>query len=117
VQLFERIQRGAPERRSFRDRRASPRAAVGIALETEDGGTRFMAQTYDLSTFGLSVRGGPTPRKGRVLAVRLFLPDDPTSPLAVRAVVLGPFDGKGGVRMKFVEPPLEAVRRIHRLVA
>jgi hypothetical protein len=117
ARLFERIQRGEQERRSFRERRATPRVAVGITIETEHQGTRVMAQTYDLSTFGLSVRGGQTPAKGRIVAVRLFLPDDPMTPLELRAEVLGPFDDEGGVRMKFVRPPIEAVKRIHRLVS
>lgn len=116
-QLFERIQKGEKERRSFRERRATPRVAVGVTIETEDQGTRVMAQTYDLSTFGLSVRGGQTPAKGRVVALRLFLPDDPKAPLELRAEVLGPFDDEGGVRMKFVRPPIDAVKRIHRLVS
>lgn len=116
-QLFERIQKGEKERRSFRERRATPRVAVGIAIETEDQGTRVMSQTYDLSTFGLSVKGGHTPVKGRIVALRLFLPDEPNAPLELRAEVLGPFDAEGGVRMKFVNPPIEAVKRIHRLVS
>lgn len=117
LRLFDRIRQGESERRSFRERRATPRVAVGIAIETEDRGTRVMAQTYDLSTFGLSVRGGQTPPRGQVLGLRLFLPDDPLEPLQLRAVVLGSFDAEGGVRMKFVDPPIEAVKRIHRLVS
>ncbi|MEW5737545.1 MAG: PilZ domain-containing protein [Myxococcota bacterium] len=116
-QLFERIQRGEKERRTFRERRASPRVAVGITLETEDAGTRVMAQTYDLSTFGLSIRSGQTPAKGRVVSLRLFLPDDLDAPLNLKAEVLGPFDAEGGVRMRFVKPDIEAVKRIHRLVS
>jgi hypothetical protein len=116
-QLFERIQKGEKERRSFRERRATPRVAVGITLETEEAGTRVMAQTYDLSTFGLSIRSGYTPPKGKVMSLRLFLPDDLAAPLQLKAEVLGPFDEEGGVRMRFVKPDLEAVRRIHRLVS
>lgn len=116
-QLFERIQKGEKERRSFRERRATPRVAVGITLETEDQGARVMAQTFDLSTFGLSVRTGHTPAKGRVMTVKLYLPDDPTNPLVLRAEVLGAFDADGGVRMRFVKPDLDAVRRIHRLIS
>jgi hypothetical protein len=116
-QLFERIQKGEKERRSFRERRATPRVAVGITIETEDAGTRVMAQTYDLSTFGLSVRAGQTPPKGHIVHLRLFLPDDVKSPLELKAEVLGSFDEDGGVRMRFVKPDIEAVRRIHRLVS
>ncbi|GMU61914.1 MAG: PilZ domain-containing protein [Myxococcales bacterium] len=116
-QLFERIQKGEKERRSFRDRRATPRVAVGITLETEDAGTRVMAQTYDLSTFGLSIRAGQTPARGKVVSLRLFLPDDLDAPLQLKAEVLGPFDEDGGVRMRFVKPDIDAVRRIHRLVS
>lgn len=116
-QLFERIQKGEKERRSFRERRATPRVAVGITIETEDAGTRVMAQTYDLSTFGLSVRHGQTPVKGRIVSLKLFLPDDLKAPLELKAEVLGPFDEEGGVRMKFLKPPIDAVKRIHRLVS
>jgi len=116
-QLFERIRQGEKERRSFRERRATPRVAVGITLETEDSGTRVMAQTYDLSTFGLSIRAGQTPPKGRIVKLRLFLPDDLKAPLELTAEVLGPFDAEGGVRMKFLKPNIDAVKRIHRLVS
>ena len=34
----------------------------------------------------------------------------------IKAEVLGPFGESGGVRMKFINPPVEAVRRIHRLL-
>jgi hypothetical protein len=51
------------------------------------------------------------------MSLRLFLPDDLAAPLQLKAEVLGPFDEEGGVRMRFVKPDLEAVRRIHRLVS
>jgi hypothetical protein len=116
-QLFARIQKGGPERRSFRERRATRRVAVSFELEARAVGVEVLAQrTHDLSTFGLSIREGSPLEKGTALALRLLLPDDPATPLALHGVVVGPFDEQGGVRVKFVDPPLEAVRRIHRLV-
>jgi hypothetical protein len=115
-QLFERIQKGGPERRSFRERRATRRVAVGFELEARTGAEVLAQRTYDLSTFGLSIREGTPLEKGTALALRLFLPDDPATPLALNGVVVGPFDEQGGVRVKFVDLPLAAVRRIHRLV-
>jgi hypothetical protein len=72
--------------------------------------------THDLSTFGLSIRGGGTPKKGTRLALKLFLPDDLTAPLVLAGEVLGPLDDEGGVRVRFIKPDLEAMRRIHKLV-
>ena len=43
-------------------------------------------------------------------------PDKPDEPVELEAQVLGSFDERGGLRLKFVAPPLPAVRRIHRLV-
>jgi len=117
VKLMARIQNGAPERRAFRDRRATPRVAVTIDIEADDAeGERVMMRTHDLSTFGVGVSSGPTPRKGSKILIRLFLPDDPTTPLELKVLVLGPFGEQGGARMKFIDPPVEAVRRIHRLL-
>lgn len=116
ARLFERIRQGAEERRSFRDRRATPRVTVGLALEARAGDEAMRLVTNDLSTFGLSIRGGPTPKKGARLTLKLFLPDEPTEPLLLEGVVLGPLDEEGGVRLKFIDPPLEAMRRIHKLV-
>lgn len=116
VKLFDRIKQGEEERRSFRDRRATPRVTVGLALEAAAGGETMRLVTNDLSTFGLSISGGPTPKKGTRLTLKLFLPDEPAVPLELAAVVLGPLSREGGVRMRFIKPDLEAVRRIHKLV-
>jgi hypothetical protein len=116
VKLFDRIKQGESERRSFRDRRATPRVNVGLTLETGEGDEALRLVTHDLSTFGLSISGGATPKKGTKLSLRLFLPDEPTDPLVLEAEVLGPLGEDGGVRVKFIKPDLEAVRRIHRLV-
>lgn len=114
--LFARIRTGDGERRSFRERRATPRVNVGLALEARDGDRTVRLVTHDLSTFGLSISGGRTPKKGTKLRLKLFLPDEPTDPLLLDAEVLGPLDATGGVRMKFLEPDLGVMRRIHRLV-
>ncbi|MBL8910409.1 MAG: PilZ domain-containing protein [Archangium sp.] len=116
VKLFDRIKQGESERRSFRDRRATPRVNVGLTLETGEGDEAMRLVTHDLSTFGLSISGGATPKKGTKLELRLFLPDEPTNPLVLQAEVLGPLGKDGGVRVKFIKPDLDAVRRIHRLV-
>lgn len=118
VKLFDRIKHGEQERRSFKDRRATPRVNVGLALEADSGsGDETMRLvTHDLSTFGLSISGGPTPKKGTRLTLKLFLPDEPTNPLVLDAEVLGPLGQDGGVRVRFIKPDIEAMRRIHRLV-
>ena len=116
VKLFDRIKQGESERRNFRDRRATPRVNVGFALEAGAGEETMRLITNDLSTFGLSISGGPTPKKGSKLTLKLFLPDEPTTPLVLDAEVLGPLGREGGVRMRFIKPDLEAVRRIHKLV-
>lgn len=116
VRLFERIQKGEKERRSFRERRATPRVAVALDVETDEAGTRVMQTTHDLSTFGVAVHGGTTPTVGTRIRVKIFLPDDPKKPLDLEAEVLGSFDEQGGTRMRFVKPPVEDVRRIHRFL-
>lgn len=116
VRLFERIQKGEKERRSFRERRASPRVAVALEVETDTGEAKVMQTTHDLSTFGIAVHGGHTPPLGARLRVKIFLPDDPTAPLDLEAEVLGAFDEHGGARMRFLQPAVEDVRRIHRFL-
>lgn len=114
--LLERIQKGEEERRSFRDRRGTPRVTVAVNVHTDDGDKQLVMTTHDLSTFGLSLKGGPTPKKGTRLKLKLFLPDAPTEPLNLKGLVLGPLDDKGGARLKFLSPPVEALRRIHRFL-
>ncbi|MDP3154611.1 MAG: PilZ domain-containing protein [Archangium sp.] len=116
VKLFDRIKQGESERRNFRDRRATPRVNVGLALEAGSGEETMRLITNDLSTFGLSISGGKTPKKGTRLTLKLFLPDEPATPLVLEAEVLGPLGREDGVRMRFLKPDLEAVRRIHKLV-
>ena len=116
VKLFDRIKQGESERRNFRDRRATPRVNVGLALEAGAGEETLRLITNDLSTFGLSISGGKTPKRGTKLTLKLFLPDEPARPLVLKAEVLGPLGREDGVRMKFLKPDLEAVRRIHKLV-
>ncbi len=116
VKLFDRIKQGESERRKFRERRATPRVNVGLALEAGAGEETMRLITNDLSTFGLSISGGKTPKKGTKLTLKLFLPDEPTTPLVLEAEVLGPLGREDGVRMRFLKPDLEAVRRIHKLV-
>ena len=115
VKLFERIQKGEKERRSFRERRATPRVSVEFAVKTNDGGEQLVRTTHDLSTFGMALKGGTTPAAGTRLDIQLFLPDDP-APLELKAEVLGAFGPDGGARLKFISPPIEAVRRIHRFL-
>jgi hypothetical protein len=112
--LFSRIQQGARERRTFRERRAGGRVEVELECEEREGQARLVRLTHDLSTFGMSMRLGHTPQVGTVLALRLYLPDEPSAPLPLQATVLGPFDAEGGLRLRFVSPTAEAARRIHR---
>ncbi len=116
AKVVERVRKGQPERRSFRDRRATPRLKAAVALETRAGSTSRRFVTHDLSTFGLSIAAGPTPKKGAKLSLKLYLPDKPDEPVELEAQVLGAFNDQGGLRLKFLTPPLPAVRRIHRLV-
>jgi len=114
--MYARLSAGQPERRSFRERRATPRMPVELECEENHGGSRFVRLTTDLSTFGLSTRHGPTPPRGTKLTIRLFLPDEPKTPLTLDAHVLGAYDLRGGMRLKFRKPSIEAVRRIHRFL-
>ena len=116
--LFTRLSKGAQERRAFRERRATPRVSVELECEerTNDS-SRYVRMTYDLSTFGMSTRQGHTPKKGTRLTLSLFLPDEPLAPLKLDAEVLGPYDGAGGMRMRFKNPSVEAVKRIHRYLS
>lgn len=117
VALFERIRTKAPERRSFRERRATPRKAVTLEWEEQSGDARLVRLTNDLSTFGLSTKDGPAHPKGTRLRVRLFLPDEPMAPLVLTATVVGDWRNDRGVRLRFEKPPVEAARRIHKYLA
>ncbi len=114
--LYSRLSKGSAERRAPRDRRASVRVTVELECEERDGDSVLVRLTNDLSTFGVSMREGPTPKTGSRLGLTLFLPGAP-DPIVLEAEVLGPWDTKGGTRLKFVRPTLEAVRRIHRFLA
>jgi hypothetical protein len=50
------------------------------------------------------------------LFLKLFLPDEPMAPLKLEAEVLGSYDTRGGMRLRFHRPSLDAVRRIHRFL-
>ena len=73
--------------------------------------------TSDLSTFGMSTRQGHTPKNGTRLTLSLFLPDEPLAPLKLEAEVLGPYDNAGGMRLKFKNPSVESIKRIHRYLS
>jgi hypothetical protein len=62
----------------------------------------------------MSTRQGHTPAAGSRLSLSLFLPDEPLAPLKLDAEVLGPYDDNGGMRLRFRQPSLEAIRRIHK---
>ncbi len=118
--LFDGIEAAATERRSRRDRRATPRVAVMLNLELENGapgsGLRVVSQTHDVSTFGLAIRTGPTPAVGARVKLRIYLADDITEPLELDGEVLGSFDAAGGARVKFLSPGGTEVRRLHRFL-
>lgn len=114
--LIARLARGEPERRSFKDRRATPRVSVELECEESEGTSKFVRLTTDLSTFGLSTRHGPSLKRDTLLRLKLFLPKNPQA-LLIKARVLGPYDSEGGVRLKFIRPSLECVQRLHRFLA
>ncbi|MBL9038579.1 MAG: PilZ domain-containing protein [Archangium sp.] len=113
---IERLRRGQPERRSFRERRATSRLAVALSVELDDGVRRHLGSTTDLSTFGLSIRSGDALPAGLPVSVRLRLNDGRDELLMVPGVVLGPYDNLGGVRVRFLAPPVGVARRLHRFV-
>ncbi len=115
--LFNRLAKGDTERRHFRERRATPRVSVELECEERTNDSRYVRMTHDLSTFGMSTRQGHTPPAGTRLTLSLFLPDEPLAPLKLDAEVLGPYDGGGGMRMRFKNPSVDAVKRIHRYLA
>ncbi len=112
--LMERLAKGEGERRKFRERRATPRMSVELEVEEKQGDSHYVRVTHDLSTFGMSTRQGHTPPTGARLSLSLFLPDEPLAPLKLEAEVLGPYDGNGGMRLRFKQPSLQAIRRIHK---
>jgi|CXWL01.1.fsa_nt_gi hypothetical protein len=103
-----------PRVKGERERRATPRMHVMLACEQRIGDVRLRHYTTDISTFGLSLRDGPTPKRGSRLTLSLLLPDLPGKPLKMRVQVLGSYDERGGMRLRFYNPPLESVRRVHR---
>lgn len=115
--LVQRLQKGAQERRAFRDRRATPRVAVELECEERTDDSRYVRMTSDLSTFGMSTRQGHTPPVGTRLTLSLFLPDEPIAPLKLDAEVLGAYDENGGMRLRFKNPSVESVKRIHRYLS
>ena len=88
------------ERRAGRDRRASPRMALEIGCEGETGGEWFFRRSADLSLTGISLPSGMPHATGSIVSLRLFLPDG-NAPLAVDAIVIGPYDANGGMRLQF----------------
>ena len=115
--LFQRLSKGAQERRGFRDRRATPRVAVELECEERTPDSRYVLMTTDLSTFGMSTRQGNTPLTGTRVTLALFLPDEPLAPLELDAQVLGPYDSSGGMRLGFRNPCIDSVKRIHRYLS
>lgn len=101
-------------RRTGRERRAALRLQVEVACEERAEGQRYIRYIHDLSAFGLSTRDGVNPPLGAALDLTLHLPD---GPLSLRARVINRHHGSGGVRIRFSNPPREAVRRLSRFVA
>jgi hypothetical protein len=114
--LIERIATRAPERRAFRERRATPRLGGDVSFQVGRTAAGETLKTHDLSPFGLSSADVPAPKAGARLTIWLQLPDAPNQPVRLDALVLGPLNGQSGARLLFVKPPIEVVRRIHRLL-
>jgi len=99
-----------------RERRATARVKAEVMCETKAYGRRRFLQTEDLSTFGLSTRGGAEKVPvGTWLEVVLHLPDA-TWPLAFTAEVVGTNDASSGLRLAFRNPSRLAARRLHRFL-
>lgn len=105
------------DRRSGRERRATARVEVELDFEELIGDTRYFRLTRDLSVFGLSTRCGYPHPIGTRLDLRLYLPDAPSTPVALAAEVVGYDTFDGGMRLAFRSPPKEAIRRIHRFLS
>lgn len=120
--IFEGIERATERRRSNRDRRAAPRVAVMLNLEIEDsdggegGGLRVVYRTHDLSSFGVAIRSGPTPTRGSLVKLRIFVTDDSPEPIEVGGEVLGSFDTSGGVRVKFLDAAADQLTRLQKFL-
>lgn len=109
------------DRRDERDRRATPRVAVQLECEERSEGARYFRITEDLSTFGLATRQGFPHPTGTRLQLSLHLPDVDAGatplPLELEAEVVGHYDERGGTRLAFRQPSVEAVKRIHKFLA
>jgi hypothetical protein len=106
-----------PERRTFRERRASPRFPVEVECEERLGASRYFRITSDLSTFGLSTRHGWPHEIGTRLQILLYLPDGQEKPVEVDAEVVDHFNAQGGMRLAFRNPRVDVLRRIHRFLS
>lgn len=96
------------------ERRATPRVQEELICVERMEGTRYLRTTYDLSTFGLSTQYGHLHPVGTELSLQVQLPDDSSRPLDVRAKVVGHNRRMGGMRLAFLDPSRDTVRRLHR---
>ncbi|MFZ5471627.1 MAG: PilZ domain-containing protein [Myxococcota bacterium] len=113
--MFEDLKKRTLDRQ--RERRATPRVAVELEWEERVGTSRYFRITTDLSTFGLSARQGYAHELGTKVKLVLQLPDEVGTPIEVDAEVVGTYDARGGMRLAFRNPSVEAVRRIHKFLA
>lgn len=104
----------APVRK--RERRAAPRLQIELECEERASGQRYIRYTHDVSAFGIATRGGVNPPLGHAVQLTLHLPDGKPA-IALRARVINVQRNSGGVRLRFTNPPREAVQRISRFVA
>ena len=109
---LERLEASEQERRAQRERRATPRINVGLSCHQRIGTGRALRHTRDVSTFGLSTAEGSPLPPGSKLTVTLRLPDQ--GDIELPAEVLGAFDHDSGMRLRFVDPPLAALQRLHK---
>jgi len=99
-----------------RERRATARVKAQVMCEVKGQGRRRFLVTEDVSTFGLSTRGGAKRVPvGTWMEVVLHLPDA-TWPLAFRGEVVGTNDAVEGLRVAFRNPSRLAARRLHRFL-
>lgn len=106
-----------PRVNSRRDRRAGPRVHVEFECEEHSEEARYFRFSWDLSTFGVALRGsGGSYRPGDRLSLRLHLPDGNPEPVSVRAEVVAVHRAIDGLRLAFRSPSVQTVRRISRFL-
>lgn len=107
--------KGSERRKTPKDRRATPRVPLAIRCEEWVGTSRCESTSTDLSTFGVSTKGGALHPVGLKVDLVIYLEDGVENPVEVRAQVVG--RDEGHTRFAFRRPRVEAIRRIHKYLS